>query len=67
MAINAASQVLLLPLALDEGEQVGVELILVRDKQAVGGALVFLVHAVWDQFGGGVPVRAGITFWSAVP
>ena len=56
MAINAESQVLLLPLALDEGEQVGIELILVRDEQAVGGALVFLVHAVWDQFGGG---RAG--------
>ena len=56
MAVNAASQVLLLPLALDEGEQVGIELILVRDEQAVGGALVLLVHAVWDQYGGG---RAG--------
>jgi hypothetical protein len=56
MAVNAASQVLLLPLALDEGQQVGVALILVRDKQAVGGALVLLVHAVWDQYGGG---RAG--------
>ena len=67
MAINAESQVLLLPLALDEGEQVDIELILVRDEQPWAAAWYSLYTPSGTSSAVGVPVRAGVAFWSAVP